>query len=122
MSFERGQPSARHTKVVDEDLRPLKSGQTHMSVSVCDNDAAPLNPTTPGRGVADIYMHILILVVWCVVVVLSYFSTTPISVIQYFSTFKQPPFLMTYLSVCCQFMLFVIFVSCKGTGCVGRVG
>ena len=40
----------------------------------------------------------------------------------FLSTFKQPPFLTTYLSVCCQFMLFVIFVSCKGTGCVGRVG
>ena len=51
-----------------------------------------------------------------------YFSTTLISVIQYFSTFKQPPFLMTYPSVCCQFMLFVIFVLCKDTGCVGRVG
>ena len=53
------------------------------------------------------------------------FSTTLISVIQYFSTFKLPPFLMTHLSVCCQFMLyviFVIFVLCKGTGCVGRVG
>ena len=56
-SFSRGQPPARHTKVVDNDLRPLKSGQTCVSVPVCANDAASSNPTTPGRGAADDHAH-----------------------------------------------------------------
>ena len=56
-SFSRGQPPARHTKVVDDDLRPLKSGQTRLSVPVCVNDATPPNPTTLGRGVADVHTH-----------------------------------------------------------------
>ena len=47
-SFSRGQPPARHTKVVDDDLRPLKSSQTHLSVPFCVNDATSPNPTTPG--------------------------------------------------------------------------
>ena len=43
--------------MVDDDLRPLKSGQTCVSVSVCANDTASSNPTTPGRGAADDHAH-----------------------------------------------------------------
>ena len=43
--------------MVDDDLRPLKSGQTCLSVSVCANDTASSNPTTPGRGAADDHAH-----------------------------------------------------------------
>ena len=43
--------------MVDDNLRPLKSGQTRLSVPVCVNDATPPNPTTPGRGVADVHTH-----------------------------------------------------------------
>ena len=43
--------------MVDDDLRPLKTGQTCLSVPVCANDVASPNPTTPGRGVADDYAH-----------------------------------------------------------------
>ena len=52
-SFNRGQPPARRTKVVDDDLRPLKPGLTCLSVPVCADDAASPNPTTQGRDVAD---------------------------------------------------------------------
>ena len=51
--FNRGQPPARRTKVVDGDLRPLKPGLTCLSVPVCADDAASPNPTTQGRDVAD---------------------------------------------------------------------
>ena len=43
--------------MVYNDLRPLKSGQTRLSVSVCVNDATSPNPTTPGRAVADVDTH-----------------------------------------------------------------
>ena len=56
-SFSRGQPPARHTKVVDNDQCPLKSGQTCLSVPVCANDATSPNPTTQGRAVADVHAH-----------------------------------------------------------------
>ena len=56
-SFRRGQPPARHTKVVNDDLRPIKTGQARMYVLVCADDATPSNPTTPGRGVADVHAH-----------------------------------------------------------------
>ena len=54
-SFWRGQPPAWRTKVVDDDLRPLKSGPPCLSVPVCANDAASPKPTTPGRDVADVH-------------------------------------------------------------------
>ena len=54
-TFWRGQPPARHTKVVDDDLRPLKSGPPCLSVPVCANDAASPKPTTQGRDVADVH-------------------------------------------------------------------
>ena len=44
-SFSRGQPPARHTKVVDNNLCPLKSGPTRLSVPVCANDATSSKPT-----------------------------------------------------------------------------
>ena len=56
-SFSRGQPPARYTKVVDDDLRPLKPGQTHLSVPVCANYVTSPNPTTPGRDVVDVHAH-----------------------------------------------------------------
>ena len=43
--------------MVDDDLHPLKSGQTRLSVPVCVNDATSPNPTTPERGVADVHTH-----------------------------------------------------------------
>ena len=55
-SFSRGQPPARHTKVVDNNLCP-KSGPTRLSVPVCANDATSSKPTTLGRDVADVHAH-----------------------------------------------------------------
>ena len=43
--------------MVDDDLCPLKSGQTCLSVPVCVNDVTSPNPTTPGRPVADVHIH-----------------------------------------------------------------
>ena len=40
--------------MVDDDLRPLKSCQTCLSVPVCANDDTSSKPTTPGRDVADV--------------------------------------------------------------------
>ena len=48
-SFSRGQPPAWHTKVVDDNLRPLKSGSTCLCVPVCAHDAVSSKPTTLGR-------------------------------------------------------------------------
>ena len=56
-SFYRGQPPAQQIKVVDKDLRPLKPGQTHLSVQVCTNDVTSPNPTTQVRDVADARVH-----------------------------------------------------------------
>ena len=53
-SFSRGQPPARRTKVVDDNLCPLKSGSTCLCVPVCAHDAMP---TTLGRDAADLNTH-----------------------------------------------------------------
>ena len=57
VSFMRGQSPARQTKVVDGSLRPLKPGQTRLSVQVCAKDVASPNPTTQGRDVADAHVQ-----------------------------------------------------------------
>ena len=54
-SFLRGQSPARQTKVVDSNLRPLKSGHICLSVPGCANDATSSNPTTQGRVVANVH-------------------------------------------------------------------
>ena len=56
-SFSRGQPPARRTKVVDDNLRPLKSGSTCLCVPVCAHDAVSSKPTTLGRDAADLNAH-----------------------------------------------------------------
>jgi hypothetical protein len=61
--FGRGQPPARHTKVVDTNLCPLKSGPTRLSVPVCANDATSSKPTTLGRAVADVPLIIVLFVI-----------------------------------------------------------
>ena len=43
--------------MVDGDLRPLKPGQSRLSVPVCANDAISPNPTTQGRDVVDAHAH-----------------------------------------------------------------
>ena len=48
-SFNRGQPPARHTKVVDDNLRPLKSGSTCLYVPVCVHDAVSSKPASVGH-------------------------------------------------------------------------
>ena len=53
-SFSRGQPPAQRTKVVDDNLRPLKSGSTCLCVPVCAHDAMSSKPTTLGRDAADL--------------------------------------------------------------------
>ena len=53
-SFIRGQPPARHTKVVDDNLRPLKSGSTCLCVSVCAHDVVSSKPSSVGRDTADL--------------------------------------------------------------------
>ena len=55
--FMRGPPPAWHSKVVDGSLRPLKPGQTRLSVQVCANEVASPNPTTQGRDVADAHVQ-----------------------------------------------------------------
>jgi hypothetical protein len=55
-SFSMGQPPARHTKVVDNNLCPLKSDPTRMSVPVCAMTTSS-KPTTLGRAVADVHAH-----------------------------------------------------------------
>ena len=54
-SFNRGQPPARHTKVVDDNLRPLKSGSTCLCVPVCAHDVVSSKPTSVGRDTADVH-------------------------------------------------------------------
>ena len=54
-SFSRGQPPARRTKVVDDGLRPLKPGQTCLSVPVCANDATSSKSTLVERDAADVH-------------------------------------------------------------------
>ena len=56
-SFNRGQPPAWHTKVVDDGLGPLKTGSTHLYVPVCVNDAASSKPAPVGRDVVDQRTH-----------------------------------------------------------------
>ena len=53
-SFNRGQPPARQTKVVDSHLCPLKSGGTCLCVPVCASDTVSLKPTSVGRGTVDV--------------------------------------------------------------------
>ena len=53
-SFNRGQPPARHTKVVDDNLRPLKSGSTCLYVPVCVHDVVS---ASVGRDAADLHTH-----------------------------------------------------------------
>ena len=48
--FVRGQPPARHTKVADNGLCPLKTGSTRLCVPVCVNDAVFSKPTSAGRN------------------------------------------------------------------------
>ena len=55
--FSRGQPPARHTKVVDDDLRPLKTGHTCLSVPVCTNDTTAPKSASVGRVVVDDHVH-----------------------------------------------------------------
>ena len=55
--FNRGQPPAWHTKVVDDGLGPLKAGSTHLYVPVCVNDAASSKPAPVGRDVVDQRTH-----------------------------------------------------------------
>ena len=55
MSFNRGQPPAWHTKVVDDNLRPLKSGSTCLYVPVCVHDAVSSKPASVGRDAADLH-------------------------------------------------------------------
>ena len=43
--------------MVDSDLRPLKPGQSCLSVPVCANDTISSNPTTQGRDVVDAHAH-----------------------------------------------------------------
>ena len=47
----RGQPPARHTKVVDNGLCPLKTGPTRLCVPVCVNDTILSKPA--GRNAVD---------------------------------------------------------------------
>ena len=49
-SFNRGQPPARHTKVVDDNLRPLKSGSTCLYVPVGAHDFVSSKPISVGKG------------------------------------------------------------------------
>ena len=54
MSFERGQPPAWQTKVVDGDLCSLKSGQACLSVPACANDTSSSKSTLVGRDAVDV--------------------------------------------------------------------
>ena len=69
-SFNRGQPPARHTKVVDYNLCPLKSGSTCLYVPVCVHDAVCPQSLLLWEGMQLIYIHRLLVVVWLVSVVL----------------------------------------------------
>ena len=53
----RRQPPAWHTKVVDNNLGPLKTCSTHLYVPVCVNDAASSKPAPVGRDVVDQRTH-----------------------------------------------------------------
>ena len=54
-SFDRGQPPARHTKVVDDNPRPLKLGSTCLYVPVCAHDVVSSKPISVGRDTADVH-------------------------------------------------------------------
>ena len=56
-SFSRGRPPARHTKVVDNNLGPLKAGSTRLCVLVCGNDATSSKPASAGRAIVDDHTH-----------------------------------------------------------------
>ena len=53
-SFNRGQPPARQTKVVDSHLCPLKSDGTCLCVLVCGSDSVSLKPASVGQGTVDV--------------------------------------------------------------------
>ena len=54
-SFNRRQPPARQTKVVDNGLCPLKSGSIRLCVPACANDAVSLKPASVGRVTVDVH-------------------------------------------------------------------
>ena len=54
-AFNRGQPPARQTKVVDSCPSPLKEGRTHKNCisKTLDNDVLPSKSASAGRGSID---------------------------------------------------------------------
>ena len=52
-SSNRGKLPARHTKVVDESQRPLKTGSLGNG-RVCGNDVLPSKPCSQGTGEIDV--------------------------------------------------------------------
>ena len=57
MLFNRGPPPAWQTKVVDNNLCPLKSGSSRLCVPVCDDDAVSSNPTLVGQVAAEVHTN-----------------------------------------------------------------